>query len=61
MILYGSKEKKECILNTEILKKQITICEVIEIPKYQHGELAIGNPKKHLEYLYKLICTNSLG
>lgn len=55
MILYGSKEKKECKSNTEILQKQIEKCTIVEIPKYRHGELAIGNPYKHLEYLKKLI------
>ena len=43
MILYGSKEKKECKSNTEILQKQIEKCTIVEIPKYRHGELAIGN------------------
>ena len=43
MILYRSKEKKECKSNTEILQKQIEKCTIVEIPKYRHGELAIGN------------------
>lgn len=51
MILYGQKEKRECILNTNILKKQINNCEIIEIPMYHHGELAIGHPQQHLNYL----------
>ena len=55
LILYGSKEKKECIKNTEILKKQIEKCKVIEILQFHHGELAIGNPDKHLKYLKSLI------
>lgn len=60
MILYGSKEKKECKSNTEILQKQIEKCTIVEIPKYRHGELAIGNPYKHLEYLKKLISQGSI-
>ena len=38
MILYRSKEKKECKSNTEILQKQIEKCTIVEIPKYRHGE-----------------------
>ena len=60
MILYGSKEKKECKSNTEILQKQIEKCTIVEIPKYRHGELAIGNPYKYLEYLKKLISQGSI-
>lgn len=67
MILYGSKEKKECKSNTEILQKQIEKCTIVEIPKYRHGELAIGNHrfagmtgeavsvrngKSHIHYVY---------
>ena len=51
LILYGSKEKKVCELNTNILKAQIDFCKVEVIPGFSHGELSIGNPKKHLEYL----------
>jgi len=58
LIVYGSKEKKECKLNTEILQKQINECKIIEIPQFNHGELAIGYPKKHLEYLKSLISNN---
>ena len=60
MILYRSKEKKECKSNTEILQKQIEKCTIVEIPKYRHGELAIGNPYKHLEYLKKLMSQGSI-
>lgn len=67
MILYRSKEKKECKSNTEILQKQIEKCTIVEIPKYRHGELAIGNHrfagmtgeavsvrngKSHIHYVY---------
>lgn len=55
LILYGSKEKKECIRNTRILESQIEQCEVLEIDGYHHGELAIGNPEYQLELLKKLI------
>ena len=58
MIIYGQKEKKICILNTNILKKQIENCEVIEIPMYNHGELVIGHPDEHLKYLKKLLQSN---
>ena len=43
MILYRSKEKKESKSNTEILQKQIEKSTIVEIPKYRHGELALGN------------------
>ena len=67
MILYRSKEKKECKSNTEILQKQIEKCTIVEIPKYRHCELAIGNHrfagmtgeavsvrngKSHIHYVY---------
>ena len=42
------------------LQKQIEKCTIVEIPKYRHGELAIGNPYKHLEYLKKLISQGSI-
>ena len=63
-----SKEKKECKSNTEILQKQIEKCTIVEIPKYRHGELAIGNHrfvgmtgeavsvrngKSHIHYVYE--------
>lgn len=53
--LDNSKEPKECIVNTNILKQQITECRVVEILGYSHGKLAIGNPEKHIEYLEELI------
>lgn len=54
-ILYGEKEKRECIKNTSRLKKQIRDCRVVEIPGYHHGELAIGNSKEHLKMLKRLL------
>ena len=51
----------------EILQKQIEKCTIVEIPKYRHGELAIGNHrfagmtgeavsvrngKSHIHYVY---------
>lgn len=55
IIIYGEKEKKECIVNTDILKKQIEQCEVIEIPNYHHGELSIGNPKEHIQWIKRIL------
>ncbi|MDO5294072.1 MAG: alpha/beta hydrolase [bacterium] len=55
IILYGEKEKRECLLNTKILSKQIFNCKVVEIKGFRHGELAIGNPKRHLEYFNELV------
>lgn len=55
LIVYGEKEKKECIRNTNIFRKQITDCQVVEIPGYHHGELSIGNSKEHLNMLNSFI------
>lgn len=51
LIVYGSKEKKLCEKNTDILKKQIVECQCHVLDGYDHGELAIGNPKEHIKML----------
>lgn len=55
LILYGEKEKRECIKNTNIFKNQVNECKVVEIPGYHHGELAIGNSEEHLKRLHTLL------
>lgn len=55
MIVYGSKEEKFCRKNSEILKEQISNCQRIMLPRYNHGELSIGNPQKHIEMIIRLL------
>lgn len=55
MIVYGSKEESICRSNTELLKKQITNCQCIVLDGYEHGELSIGNPMKHIEMIRTLM------
>lgn len=51
LIVYGSKEAKLCKENTELLEQQIVDYKCIILEGYDHGELAIGNPQKHVEML----------
>ncbi len=54
-IVYGEKEKKLCKCNTEELKKSIQTCECMEIPQYNHGELSIGNPSRHIKMIRAIL------
>ena len=50
------KEEKEYIhTNTNIFRKQVADCQVVEIQGYHHGEVAIGNSKEHLNMLNSFI------
>ena len=51
LIVYGSKEKKLCKENSEILRKQIIECKCYVIDGYNHGELSIGNPMEHVKLI----------
>ncbi len=51
LIVYGSKEEKLCKKNTELLRQQIMDCQSIVLNGYDHGELSIGNPQKHVKML----------
>lgn len=55
LIVYGSKEEKLCKENTKLLKQQMKECQCIVMDGYNHGELAIGNPRQHVEMLKKWI------
>lgn len=51
LIVYGSKEAKLCKENTELLSQQIIDCQCSVLEGFDHGELAIGNPEKHVEMM----------
>ena len=51
LVVYGSKERKLCKRNTEAFCSYLKNSNIKEIPGYNHGELSIGNPKKHLEIM----------
>lgn len=51
LIVYGSKEAKLCKENTELLSQQIIDCQCTVLEGFDHGELSIGNPQKHVEML----------
>lgn len=51
LIVYGSKEEKLCKKNTERFMKQMVNGQCMVLDGYDHGELAIGNPEKHVKML----------
>lgn len=55
LIVYGSKEKKLCYTNTNRLNKQIKNCQCRILEGYDHGELSIGNPLKHVEMITNVL------
>lgn len=55
LIVYGSKEKKLCQANTIRLSNQIKNCQCMVLEGYNHGELSIGYPLKHIEMITNLL------